>query len=338
MKNKIIYLILALIFIAIIVCIFIFKDKIFIKKEKSDFIYLEKYQNKLIDDDYRLLKSIDEHNEIFSVSELTEESFLNNDYLLFNVQYDSCSEEDLEATSYTIKNGVLTINIEYTSKCGVCAPEYVYYFLKLEKNIKFDNVEFNYKSRNTPSCNELVDYKPIIYLYPEKEENITVQLGYKEKLSASYPKYENEWNVYAYPNGDLVDNKTGRRLYALYWEGNSHPSKVKEEGFVVKKEDTITFLEEKLKILGLTEREADEFIIYWLPKMESNNYNYIYFETIEEINNYMPLTINPKPDTIIRVQMDFKPLEDKINVKEQILTTPTRNGFTVVEWGGSIIK
>ena len=34
-------------------------------------------------------------------------------------------------------------------------------------------------------------------------------------------------------------------------------------------------LEEKLAILGLTERESEEFIVYWLPKLEKNKYNYI---------------------------------------------------------------
>ena len=36
--------------------------------------------------------------------------------------------------------------------------------------------------------------------------------------------------------------------------------------------------------------------------------------------------------------MDYKALDKPIEVKEQKLTTPERNGFTVVEWGGSIIK
>ena len=52
----------------------------------------------------------------------------------------------------------------------------------------------------------------------------------------------------------------------------------------------------------------------------------------------MPLDINPEPNTVIRVLMDYKPLDNKINIKEQQLSTPTRKGFTVVEWGGSLIK
>ena len=84
---------------------------------------------------------------------------------------------------------------------------------------------------------------------------------YSEKLTTTYPKYETEWHVSAKPNGDLIDLNTGRSLYGLYWEGlNTVSNGIQEEGFVVKGEDTIVFLEEKLAILGLTEREANEFI------------------------------------------------------------------------------
>lgn len=110
------------------------------------------------------------------------------------------------------------------------------------------------------------------------------------------------------------------------------------EGFCIKGKDTIKFLEEKLEILGLNERETEEFIIYWLPKMENNNYNYIRFETIEEQNQAMPLNINPKPDSLIRIMMDWKGLDNKIEVKEQVLQSPKREGYTVVEWGGSELK
>ena len=113
---------------------------------------------------------------------------------------------------------------------------------------------------------------------------------------------------------------------------------IKEDGFVVKGKDSIKFLEEKLEILGLNERESEEFIVYWLPKLEANKYNYIRFETIEEIEEDMPLIINPVPDTMIRIVMNFKGLDKPINVKEQKLTTPIREGFTIVEWGGTEIK
>ena len=110
---------------------------------------------------------------------------------------------------------------------------------------------------------------------------------------------------------------------------------MKEDGFIVEGEDIASFLEEKLEILGLNDREKEEFIIYWLPQLEKNKYNYIRFQTMEEINDNMELNIIPKPETLIRIRMEFKPLKEKIKVKEQILQPVNRNGYTVVEWGGT---
>lgn len=191
---------------------------------------------------------------------------------------------------------------------------------------------------NTVKWHESED-KPIIYLYPEETLDVEVKLGNPKYLSCTYPKYENGWKVIANPGGNLIDKNTGRNLYALYWEGENIEKQIDmSEGFCVKGEDTAKFLEEKLEILGLTEREVEEFIIYWLPKMENNKYNYIRFETLEEQNTSMPLEVTPKPDSIIRVMMDWKVLDEKIEIKEQELITSERKGFTVVEWGGSELK
>ena len=181
--------------------------------------------------------------------------------------------------------------------------------------------------------------KPIIYFYPEEITDVTVVLGYPENTTHTYPKYNKSWKVQAEPNGDLTDLKTGRHYYALYWEGkNTISTSMPNEGFVIKGEDTISFLEQKLEQLGLTERESAEFIIYWLPKLENAKYNLIRFQTLAEQNKNMPLDITPKPNTLIRVMMEYKNLDKPISIKEQILPLqPKRDGFTVVEWGGTEI-
>lgn len=183
-----------------------------------------------------------------------------------------------------------------------------------------------------------VDYKPIIYLYPTEKIELEVKLGKPNNLTVSYPIYNNGWNIIANPSGTLIDKNTGRELYSLYWEGkHTEPFKL-DEGFVVSRGDTIKFLEEKLELLGLNEKESEEFIIYWLPKLQENKYNYIRFASIEEINKNMPLEFSKEPDTIIRVLMQYKTLDKPIKVTEQKLETPNRVGFTVVEWGGTEIK
>ena len=181
-----------------------------------------------------------------------------------------------------------------------------------------------------------VEKKPLIYLYPTEDMNVSVKLGNPNKLTATYPKYNDGWNVFARKDGTLAAN--GRSYYGLYWEGANYDAKQTNEGFVVAGKDSAAFLEAKLAQLGLTEREANEMIIYWLPKLEKNAYNYIRFDLNKELDAYMPMNVSPKPDTMIRVSMVFKGLEKPISVREQKLETPERKGFVVVEWGGCEIK
>ena len=181
--------------------------------------------------------------------------------------------------------------------------------------------------------------KPIIYIYPEEKMQISVKLGKPEKLTCTYPKYTDEWKVIANPDGTLEDIATGREYYSLYWEGLEYSAgKNMQEGFIVKNEDIVYFLEEKLEILGLNDIEAQEFIIYWLPKLEQNNYVYIRFKTMEEINEEMPLIFSKNPDTLIRIMMEWKGMDKYKEIKEQKLEKTERNGFTIVEWGGVEIK
>ena len=110
-------------------------------------------------------------------------------------------------------------------------------------------------------CAPGVYYKPIIYLYPEEKTDISVKLGYPELITTDYPSYDDEWNVTAYPNGNLeIDN---RNYYALYYESQNKISFEKTDtGFIVESDKVAEFLEEKLAILDLNERESEEFIVY----------------------------------------------------------------------------
>ncbi len=177
--------------------------------------------------------------------------------------------------------------------------------------------------------------KPILYLYPTQTQEISVKLENSELITTSYPKYKDGWKVIAEPNGNLIDIDTGRNLYALYWEEKYNLDCDSDVGFVVSKENVVSFLEEKLAILGLNEREAEEFIVYWLPQLEQNEYNFIHFITEEEINEIIPIEINPKPDTMIRVYMQFKPVNKNYKCLEQELEQRERIGYTSVEWGGT---
>ena len=176
------------------------------------------------------------------------------------------------------------------------------------------------------------DEKPVIYLYPEQEEEVSVRLDYDGKLTCTYPEYDDGWNVTAVPDGRITD-ENGQEYNYLYWEGETEQEYDFSEGFCVAGEDTAEFLEDALDRLGLTRREANEFIVYWLPRMEQNEYNLISFQS-EAYTDHARLSIQPEPDAVIRVFMAYKPVENEQEIPEQTLAAPERSGFTVVEWGG----
>jgi len=178
--------------------------------------------------------------------------------------------------------------------------------------------------------------KPVIYLYPEEVTDVTVQLDYiTGDLTCTYPAYEGGWTVTAAPDGTLTD-ETGQIYNYLYWEGEGTEQYDLSEGFCVAGADTAAFLEDALAKLGLTRREANEFIVYWLPQMEDNLYNLIAFQQ-EAYTESAKLTVTPAPDSLLRVFMTWKPLEAPVDIPAQDLPAFERHGFTVVEWGGTQI-
>ncbi len=181
-----------------------------------------------------------------------------------------------------------------------------------------------------------VAYKPVIYLYPEAETAVSVKLLLDGKLTCTYPSYQTGWQVTAAPDGTLTDGK-GQTYNYLYWEGETETQWDMTRGFCVKGEDTAAFLEQALEKLGLTRREANEFIVYWLPLMEGNPYNIISFQT-ELYTDAARLEIDPAPDTLIRVFMAWKGADSFVDLPAQELTAPPRTGFTVVEWGGTRVE
>ena len=177
--------------------------------------------------------------------------------------------------------------------------------------------------------------KPVIYLYPKESMDISVQLNIKNSyFTTIYPKFndKNTWNVRAKPNGDILIN--GKTYPYLFWEANSYNPQETNEGFIVNEENAEQFLEEKLSILGLNEKEKTDFITFWLPKLLHNKLSLCTFQTKKFFEDY-ELNVNPKPDSMIRIFLTIKKLDTPINIKEQKLVSVERKGFTVIEWGGS---
>lgn len=200
------------------------------------------------------------------------------------------------------------------------------------------NGQVGYVSKEFINC-EIGGYeKPVIYLYPNEKTDVSVKVNFKNgRFTCTYPDYNDGWNVTAYPDGKIINKNDNDEYSYLYWEGEGQINYDFSSGFVVKCEDTAKFLKEKLSYMGLTPKEYNEFIVYWLPIMQENEYNLVSFQ-MENYDDSAKLNITPEPDSILRIFMAFKETDDKTTVPQQKLEKFERKGFTVIEWGGAEVK
>ncbi len=176
--------------------------------------------------------------------------------------------------------------------------------------------------------------KPVIYLYPEETTNVSVIIEPKGGFTFTEPDYGDGWDVLAYPDGKLVDLNSKISYPYLFWEGRGGIYNTPEKGFVVAVQDVHNFLIEKLTKLGLNDKEQADFIEFWEPRMTGAPYFFVTFMGNKVMDEIAPLTITPKPDSVIRILMDYTPLQEPITVEGYNIKTPERKGFTVIEWGG----
>ena len=195
--------------------------------------------------------------------------------------------------------------------------------------------------KSVPVSTQILVKKPVIYLYPEKTTEVDFKFNFKGKLLTTFPKYDTSWKITAYPDGKIFDKKTNRFYNSLFWDGEmSFPSEHYNyrSGFVVTKKDLTSFLIQKLEHIGLNTNETNDFIQFWLPILEKNELNFIHFLVNSDYDCISTNDINPKPDTNLRVFMEFYGLEHDIQIEEQKLPKTNRIGFTLVEWGGSDVS
>lgn len=175
--------------------------------------------------------------------------------------------------------------------------------------------------------------KPVIYLYPKTTTKVNVTLQPQGGFTKTEPAYGTGWHVVAQPNGQLTNLTDGQTYPYLFWEGRGGVYSPPTQGFVVAQADVHSFLVAKLHQLGLNDQESSDFIEFWEPRMQGSPYYVVGFYGNRMMDQLAPLTVAPKPDTVIRVLMDFQPVNHPVSITQQIIHTPARTGFTVVEWG-----
>lgn len=206
--------------------------------------------------------------------------------------------------------------------------------------------------------------KPAVYLYPPQKSLINVKVFPKGDLTYTEPVYDKArgWLVEAYPDGSIFDltkqesriMNQGKKYDYLYYESKLLDSEIKkpQEGWVVKGSEILKqesrskdqetlksmnqLFDEVLPKLGLNEREKADFEDYWLSKLPESPYYFVGLVDKSQRDYLERLSVTPEPETSIRFSLYFEMLDQPKFVKEPVIKTPKREGFTLVDWGGMI--
>lgn len=194
--------------------------------------------------------------------------------------------------------------------------------------------------------------KPVLYLYddqPGRKVHTSLTLHNSDMLymwpnAGSIDDHRYGWDMTTSADGTLHDNDGNEYSY-IFWEASDYGNHSFDQGFCVKGSDTAEFLREKLKEMGLTPKEYNEFIVYWMPQMQNNPYNIIRFEGLDpndDYNRHFELSVSDGekelPDSMLRVFMVWQASDSYQELEPQTFTPFERNGFTVVEWGGTEVQ
>jgi hypothetical protein len=202
---------------------------------------------------------------------------------------------------------------------------------------------------------DMVPRKPNIYLYPTETSDVSVGLSFPKGggVTVSEPAYLDGWKVEATPAGvltnyeyltrDVPDNPeavmytvepvaTGAYTY-LFFEADPPDEWQTERGWLVEGEDLGDFFAENLAAYGFDEREIEDFLGYWEPRLNAGYYA-VFPQVSADIEPLIGLDVDPEPDSVLRLYYYMVADPDFGGELAPPEIVPfERTGFAVVEWG-----
>ncbi|ETP73306.1 hypothetical protein UYO_0772 [Lachnospiraceae bacterium JC7] len=207
----------------------------------------------------------------------------------------------------------------------------IYYFF--DDLFYGENSERN-KIKPAPGIGAL---KPNIYIYPESEQDVTVTFGMPQWLTKSIPDYSESWKVSVAPDGTIT-TPDGSTFGYLFYESETQPYYFdKDEGWMIPADTRAERFREILTAYGFNENEIRDFLEFWTIKLPDRTDVMMYPQLTETVDNAMPVSISPAPDHIFRLWFTFEPFDGQ-TVPEPEIKPVSRDGYTVVEWGGVILS
>jgi hypothetical protein len=206
------------------------------------------------------------------------------------------------------------------------------FFIYLIIVMPFQSCDPEDDCEDEPQCDTCVMvYKPNIYIYPEEDIQLAVKLDFPMggKIVTSIPEYVNSWNITVDKNG-LINN-----IYSyLFYESTQPDIWQKNNGWIMEKTELEAFFRSNMTAYGFLGQEIEDFIDYWIPRLDNYGYYSICPQTAELIDKVIKLSFSKQPENILRL---FYVIEGFDNLPE-IIVEPTinsfeRKNFFVTEWG-----
>lgn len=169
--------------------------------------------------------------------------------------------------------------------------------------------------------------KPNIYLWPQETTEVSVTLGFPRggHLDVSDPPYDGGWTVTATPDGWL-DGSHG----FLFYEATVPPELQLSHGWVIGGDQIESELRGLLGEAGFIGREIDDFVDWWVPRLEPAPYYAVY---PQQADAWVTVQVEPEPDTVLRALWLIHPMPVARDLLDPVVEPVSRDGFTVTEWG-----
>ncbi|MBN2806672.1 MAG: PKD domain-containing protein [Prolixibacteraceae bacterium] len=172
--------------------------------------------------------------------------------------------------------------------------------------------------------------KPNVYLYPTEPLQLQVEVNFPKggQITASVPEYGSGWDVYVQPDG-LIDY----RYDYLFYESTQISHFQHTHGWCVAKADLETFFRSNMALYQFNENEINDFVKYWVPRLNFSEYYKIYPQTNVLIDEAIELKFSVQPDNIIRLFYGIYPSDSHENLPPPSIPHFKREGFVLTEWG-----
>jgi len=175
-------------------------------------------------------------------------------------------------------------------------------------------------------------YKPNIYIYPQTEINLGVNILFPEsgEVVTSIPEFPEQWqNLQIKPDGKIND-----KYDYLFYESIQPNIFQKTKGWIVKRENLTDFFNNNLQQSGFNQNEINDFIDHWIPRMIDSKFYALYPQYNKQLDPLILLEFSQQPDNILRLTYVISKLDsNEIDLVKPDIPLFERKGFVVTEWG-----